>query len=1329
MSLLIDRSRLQLARMALSSLWRKVKRPLGWALLIAYLAFAGIFLTLRHVVLPHIADYRGDIEQALSTALQLPVKIDRIDADWQGLRPRLLLNDLQISDKAGQPALGFNEVEAILGWRSLLYLDVRLHRLVIDAPVLNIRRDVNGQIFIAGLPLNTEGEDSRASDWILAQGQIIVRDATIQWDDAQRKAPTLSLNKVNLNLRNSGNRHRFGFTAEPPPALAARLDLRGDFKGRDLDKLDSWKGQVYAELDYADLAIWRTWVDYPVTLPRGSGGLRLWVDFAAQEITGFTADLALAGVQIKLGRDLPMLDLDHLHGRLSAQRDKGDYSVEARKLTLATHAGLSLGPVDFSANVSLGDDGLPNRMDAQCSSLDLGKLDALAAYLPLPAEYSKLLDKLELEGRIDNLSSRWNGPRKQYSIKGNFYDLGIASYDTLPGVRKLTGSIDGDNEGGTLILNSRNAQVSLPSIFPEADIPLHRLNSKLRWQRDGQKYDVNIEDMRIANQDLEGTLLGRYRGKMGTPGEIDLSAQLTRADGRAVWRYLPLAVNKDARDWVKQGITNGHSKDVKLTLKGDLAKFPFTDGSGTFKVLVKAEDASINPSPGWPLIQHIEGDLAFIGVGMQINARKGQILGTQLSGVRAEIADLDSVTDQTLTITGKAAGPTQEFLKFIETSPVGERINHFTAPMTASGNGELDLKLKLTLHHIDDSSVEGRYRFDNNRLLVDPAMPALTEVKGVLDFNSDSITVRDARANILGAPVGVSVTTGKDGQIDIAADGQFNVPALRKIYPLPLFDQLSGTGRWKGAITVRKSDVDIRINSDLVGLSSSLPEPFNKSATTPMELRFERRPIVDNAPSRSKKAAPTARREQTEIALGKLVRGQFVRAANGTVQRGFLSVNGAMDQRMPDQGVSLSATLPRVDVDFWRRMLSPSTPAANANTTAAGSAHSSESLIPFTQIDVRTSELLAMNRTLQDVRLTAQKTGRNWKGDFRSKGVTAALDWVPGNDGGPGRISGRFPQLIIPDANQQVAQLARISEESVKQLPALAISIDKLNFHGQDWGAVTLDADNRDGYWNTRFAVNNDDGSLTGDGRWRPDQGQQDTQINFQLKAKSLEKLLTRAGYADAIRRGNATLEGRLSWNDTPFSPHYPSLNGKLKVDMQNGQFKKLEPGFGRLLGVLSLQSLPRRITLDFRDVFSEGFAFDSIRGDMTIAKGIMYTDELTINGPAAKVRMKGNVNLNDETQNLRVRVQPALGETLAVGAMLANPAVGAVAWLAQKVLRDPIDQAFAFEYNVTGKWEDPQVNKVDTGKDINKEIVKEVGAKDIGSSKDAPQGKESERK
>ena len=197
--------------------------------------------------------------------------------------------------------------------------------------------------------------------------------------------------------------------------------------------------------------------------------------------------------------------------------------------------------------------------------------------------------------------------------------------------------------------------------------------------------------------------------------------------------------------------------------------------------------------------------------------------------------------------------------------------------------------------------------------------------------------------------------------------------------------------------------------------------------------------------------------------------------------------------------------------------------------------------------------------------------------------------------------------------------------------------------------------------------------------------------------------MLGHFGLANTVRKGTVDFEGDLSWRGLPTTLHYPSMAGNLKLKASDGQFRKMEPGAGRLIGILSLQSLPRRITLDFRDVFSEGFAFDRISGDMHVEAGILHTGDLEVRGPAAKVFISGSTDLNREVHDLRVRVQPTLSETVAVGVIVGqaalgvlNPVVGAAVYLGQKVLRDPVEKMFSYDYTVSGPWADPKVEKAE---------------------------------
>jgi len=227
-----------------------------------------------------------------------------------------------------------------------------------------------------------------------------------------------------------------------------------------------------------------------------------------------------------------------------------------------------------------------------------------------------------------------------------------------------------------------------------------------------------------------------------------------------------------------------------------------------------------------------------------------------------------------------------------------------------------------------------------------------------------------------------------------------------------------------------------------------------------------------------------------------------------------------------------------------------------------------------------------------------------------------------------------------------------------------------------------------------RLRITNPDSTLTVDGAWQNWLNQPRTQVNLQLEAGDIGKLLLRLGYPEGVRRGTAKLQGLLAWPGSPQDFDYPALSGNLVLEASKGQFAKLEPGIGKLLGILSLQALPRRISLDFRDVFSEGFAFDEILGGVNISRGIAVTDNFRIRGPAAYVVMSGEVDLAQETQKLRVRITPSLSDSVSIaGALIGGPVAGVAAFLAQKMLKDPLDQMASYEYDVTGTWADPQVS------------------------------------
>lgn len=1259
---------------------RRLGRLALWLTGIGYLICGLVYLALRFLVLPHIADYRPDLERALGSALGRPVAIGQLGGDWEGLRPRLSLGALRLMDDAGQPALVLEQVEAVAGWTSLLYLQPRFHRIALTAPTLDLRRDRAGRVFVAGLPVNPDSTDMGLGDWLLAQERIVIRDARVAWRDESRQAPPLTLSRLNLDLHNDGARHRFGLTAEPPSGLASPLDVRGDLKGRHLGANERWTGQVYADMAQADLAGWKPWVDYPVELPQGRGALRLWLDIEDTRPVGLTADLALTDLRVRLAADLPMLDLTQFQGRLRGRQWADGFEIGSEALSLRTAQGLSLPATDLHLSWRAREGVF------SVNALDLENLGRLAAYLPLPETLRKPLLAYGPKGRFQDVRLDWNGRREAFEhfrVKGRFSDVSVAAQGAMPGLRGIAGQVEGSESGGSFELSSQDGAVELPAIFVESVIPLHRLEAKGGWKRVAKGTEIALSRVALANRDAEGVVSGRYRHVPGSLGEIDLDGAFTRAEAPAVWRYLPRVVSADVTQWLRGALRQGRSARASLKLKGPLDQFPFAHGEGIFRIQAEVQGGSLKYAEDWPQIDDIAGQLLFDGPRMSIEARQGRTLGATLGPVKAEIADLGA-HEPLLTITGRAVGPTTEFLKFIEASPVGAMIDHGTADMTASGSGELDLTLNLPLARLDTSRVNGSYRFDGNRYQPDPAAPMLEDVRGRLFFSEHGIEMKDGRARILGGPAQVEIQTDREGRISVEARGEVGASHLRQQYGnLPLLDYLSGAARWNGSVRIRKKAVEIRVASDLKGLASSLPEPFNKSAAEVRPLLFERK-ALESRPGelRRGRTAPPVTRDQLSLSLGKSLRSQWQRRnenGDSVVERGFIAL-GDPPARPPERGVLLSVNLPRVDLDFWRGM-------AVGLPMAAG-----EGDLGPTSLEGRLDELIVFGRTVHEPRLSASRHGDRWSGEMKSREIAGRFDW---QGGGAGRLSARLAQFSLPAAAPGAPP---IDDGGLQTLPDLDLVFERFLFHERNLGELKLNADNQGKEWLTSVSLQNEDGSLTGQGRWRPGkEAGAGTRIDFKLKARSIEKLLNRIGYPDVVKRGTAGVEGNLAWNGPPYAIDYPSLSGSLKVEARDGQFNQLEPGAGRLLGVLSLQSLPRRITLDFRDIFSEGFAFDAIDGQASVSRGVMETRDLEIRGPAARVAMQGSVDLVRETQALRVRIQPALGETLTTASVLlsANPATGAAYWLANKLFGGPLDKVFAYEYTISGAWADPRVEKV----------------------------------
>jgi uncharacterized protein (TIGR02099 family) len=1233
---------------------------LAWG---AFFAFAALVLALRFWVLPDIERYREDIVDAMSRGIGLPVKVSAIEAGWQGLRPQITLTDVRIYDAQAREALVLPSIHNVLDWQSLLAGELRLHQLVIgDGLRLGVRRDAAGELYVAGLKLEPSGGGGAGfGGWLLGQGEIVVRNAEIEWRDEQRAAPPLVFSNLELKLVNSGVSHSVGLSARTPAELGSNIELRALFEGSAFEPA-ALSARVFLQLGYTDLAAWRAWIDYPVDLRQGHGALRVWAALEKGQLKEGTADVALTDVRASLADELAPLELASVQGRVFGRALPDGVELSGRALALVMERGPEIPKTDFQivwrpqAGGALG-----------ASLVDLQAITHLAGSLPLPPQIAAALAELAPSGRLTDSRLEWTGPfdaPARFAARMRFTDLAMRARDNVPGFSGLSGSLEATQDKGKLHLSSRKSALDLPRVFPEPRIALDSLAGELEWERDRARgLTVRASSLSFANEHASGNLFGSYIDRGEGPGSIDLSAVLNRADARNIARYLPHAalMGEAARNWVANAIVAGEASDVRVRVRGDLRQFPFTDpATGQFQVTARVEKGVLDYAAGWPRIHDIDGELSFERERMEVVGRSGAILGARLANVRLSIPRLGRGAH--VLVSGQADGPTAEFLKYVESSPLRETTGGVTAGMTALGRGKLRLKLDLPLAELAKTRVSGDYEFGANQVSVLSWLPPIEQAAGKLAFSESSFTLQDVRGRLLGGAVAIAGGTRAGRGLELVARGDASFDATRALFDHPLRKHVTGSFAYLVTVNAKDGLARVSFESPLRGIESSLPAPLQKSAAETLPLRVEVTPLAGGE------------RDRVSVTLGSLARAELARRREGgamAVQRTAVWLLPGRDQpiRLPERpGTLVYGSLPEFDLDGWLPLFS-----GNGESQAVA-------------LDLKFGALDAFGRRFSNVALRASAEAAGWSANVQADELAGDVSY---RSAAGGKVIARLAHFTVPSEGTKPRTAAQ-----PRDFPALDLVAEDFTFRGKQLGRVELVASRAGEDWRIESAsMTNADASLSGRGIWHAAPSR--TAVEFDLDAGDVGRFLARVGYPDLVKGGKARLQGSLAWQGDPATLDFPTLAGELQLRADNGQFLEIEPGLGKLVSLMSLQALPRRIALDFRDVFSKGFQFDRITSAAQVERGVIKLREFRMRGSAADVEMTGEADVAQETQNLRVRVVPSLGDSAALGLTLFNPVAGVAAAIAQRLLKNPLGQIFAYDYSVTGSWSDPKVAKI----------------------------------
>lgn len=1308
------------------------------ALALLLLLAAGV---LHWWVLPRIDHFRPRLEQLASQALAAPVRIGALHAQADGLLPAIALQDVQVQDTQGRAALAVPRV--LVAFSVLSLARGGLEQLVIDGADLELRRTLDGRLLVAGLDVSGDGsssQDTAAADWFFAQPEFILQNGRLRWvDEGRPHAPPVQLNQVQLVVRNGRGHHQMRLDATPPPSWGAPFTLVGRFRQPFFSSPGYWRewsGQLYADFQRVDVSQLHhhadLMADLGADLYSGHGALRAWADIQKGRLDGITADLALAGVSVRLAPELAPLAFQRLGGRLRWQDASADRPLEVATENLHfidadglrwPGGNLQLSLRDASHGTSAG-----GRLSG--TQLDLGALSHIAQRLPLPPEVHQRLAAHAVQGRLTRLEAHWQGPLQtphDWGVQAHIEGLHTAAVpapprpdgtpvEGLPGIEGAQLSLQANPKGGQATLDIRQGALTLPGVFEQPRLPFDELHAQASWRVQGQALQADITQLTLRNADTHGSLSAQWRSyadKQGAerfPGTLDLSGTLQQADAARIWRYLPLAVAADARRYVQEAIKKGQARDVQVRVKGDLRHIGLRrPPPGTeFRFAGAVHDITLAYVPPrlqpagqkpWPAFEGLNAQLTLEHASLAVDKASTRVQGHPgwvFDPVQVRIADLG---DTTVAVQASGKGPLPAALGIINHSPLDTITNQALARAQASGPATLALKLNLPVNRINDSTVDGLLTLHgSNSLRITPDTPQLTQASGGVAFDHKGFYLRNVQAQALGGPIHLSGGSLPAAEVPpgapatrLQARGSASAEGLRSATawsPLPeLAASASGSAAYEVEVGLRAGEPDLRVTSDLRGLAFDWPAPFNKPADAAWPLRYESGPQPGDARRQHIRVSLADRLElgyQRDTASGRVLRGAIVAGAGALPRWQWPERDGV---------VSAHVSAPRLHAMQWLGALGQLGGEATADAAPSD-------FLPTTwrlQADVLQTD----GRDIHAVRANGSRSGRTWRGQLQARELAGQFSYDEGPPNIPGSLQARLRHLHLPATDAPAGDVLAAADPAM-ELPALDVQADSFELGGKTLGRLQVKArhSRQNGLqrWELQsLHLNSPDADLSARGHWlgaRGSAGQ--TLLDFELALQDAGRLLTRLGQPDALARGRGQMLGTLRWDGAPFVPHYPSMSGQLALDVGAGQFLKADAGAAKLLGVLSLQALPRRLSLDFRDVFSSGFAFDFIRGEVQVEKGKARTDNLEMKGANAAVLLQGQADLVHETQDLRVLVVPNIDAgAAALAAAAINPALGLGTFVAQLVLKGAINRAATRQFHIGGSWSQPEVTPI----------------------------------
>ncbi len=1246
-----------------------------------------LLLTAARALFPYADSYRQEVETWAGGMLGQSITITEVDARWRYTYPEVVFRNVNLLDDQGNQlntlaelSLSLDIVELLInGVVSFVHLEVALDKLT-------LQRDSQGEFSVleftqpSGATKDSNNNTEQLLGWLLQQGDISVTLANFSYHD-QKSLLDYNFSDVTLVLANDDDHHQISGNIQLPFAMGASLAVEVNIQGNPL-KNSGWQAEVFLAGESISLPHWFLEQSFfGQSILGGSVDFQLWSEWQGSSLSDVQGEVSFRDLELESLDMSQARNIESLHTQLNWQRlnDGWQLGLEYFDMSYQQH----LWPQSNHRLRMARQVDNPSQFAWQSDYLPIADISDLLNYLGLfSPQVSEQLAGQKPQGELHDLEVVYLS-EQDYSVQGRFSDISLAPWHELPGLTNLNGSFSQQTKQGQAALSIEQGQFEWPSMFRQP-LMVEELSADISWMQVGDEWSLNLPRFELSNQHIAVKGAMDLQLPVDNAPFLDLALRIIRVDAEYTSLYLPVGMmGAGVVEWLDQGIVAGQVTSGGLIYHGSTANFPFKERQGQFDVNFIMEQAMIVPGDGWQAISNIDASVRFLGSEMSIAASNGQLLHSKINQCTVDIKNM-LADGAYLSISGSIASNAQDIIDYLLNSPVASSVDYLEM-FRVTGTSDIDLSLEIPLSDEGTFSFDAHGELQANRLKIIPADLTVDDLSGRLHITTTGLDIEQVTGQFYKQPISLSSKTISDSAGEatvLQLKTQLTGSMLTEYLGFPIFDQLiSGQTPLDGLIFIpHQSSKErfpiVQLSSMLQGVKLDLPGELYKAKNRSQKLSVNLNFAADMAP-------------EMELTYGNQMAARL--AFEQPMIRGQILFGEQTPQLPIRSGIELLGELSYFSLSPLLDLLPEGDDENSVDNPSI-----------LNQLNLKIDKLELFDQQLNQVSVIASENSGQWVLEVDSLEAKGGIKFS--NVASRQSLVAKMEYLHLsewPEVSDENGDDSSTVSFDMNQLPAMKINIDDFRYDQQALGSLQVKTVWLGGQYHLKkLLLQPDSAELNIHGKWIPSrirEGSTSTLV-VNLKSDNLGRTMNSLGYAGTIDKSSGFFNADLQWSGTISEFDLVQLQGEIDFKFNDGQILAVELGAGRILGLLSIQMLPRRLLFDFNDLFSSGFSFDEMRAHYKINDGVAITDSFTLLGPSARVDMLGKVDFVEQEYDQQLIITPFVTESLPMLTFLtglATPQVAAAIYLAQKLFQDDLEKFTQFEYQVTGPWAEPVVSKV----------------------------------